>query len=148
MSQQEEEEEQQQEPTKKLEEKTFEKLEKKKKSHSKVKNLEHNRIVIQKYLQPNSEKYSKEDAQLIFRLRGNMTNVKTNMKGNYDQLECRACDIKEEDQKHVYECKLLNKKVSEIEYEKIYTGTVYEKVKVAQKFRKNLEMLEQADFGV
>ena len=101
---------------------------------------------MQKYLQPNSEKYSKEEAQLIFRLRGKMTNVKRNFKGNYDQLECRACNIEEEDQKHIYyECKILNEKLPEIEYEKINIGTVSEKVKVAKKIRKNLEMLE--DFG-
>ena len=82
----------------KLEEKTLEKLENKKKGQSKVKKLEDNRMIMQKYLQPNSEKYSKEDAQLIVWLRGKMTYVKTNFKGNYDQLECRACHSEEEDQ--------------------------------------------------
>ena len=39
----------------KIEEKTLEKLEKIKQSHSKAKFLEHNKLRMQKYLQPNSE---------------------------------------------------------------------------------------------
>ena len=71
----------------KIEEKTLEKLEKIKQTHSKVKILEHNELRMQKYLQPNSEKIRKEEAQLIFKLRSRMTNVKTNFKGKFDNLE-------------------------------------------------------------
>ena len=92
----------------KLEQKTFMKLENLKKNHSKVKNIEHNRMVMQKYLQPNSMKMSKEDAQLIFRIRSKMSNVKCNFKGKYEDLKCRACKSEDEDQKHVVECKVLN----------------------------------------
>ena len=46
--------------------KTFESLEKKKKSHSKVEQIEHTAIIMRKYLQPNNIKMKKEDAQPYF----------------------------------------------------------------------------------
>ena len=87
-----------------IENKTLQKLENIKKSHSKVKNVEHGRITIQKYLQPNSAKMTKEEAQLIFQLRCQVTNVKTNFKRKYENLECRSCKSEEESQKHLIEC--------------------------------------------
>ena len=131
----------------KLEEKTFQKLEKIKRGHSKVEHLEHNRIKMQKYLQPNSQNYTKEVAQLIFEIRGKMTSVKTNFKGKYNEFECRACKVEQEDQKHVYECKKLNQEVIETEYEKIFNGTVREKVRLAQRFKTNIEILEKLEIG-
>ena len=124
--------------------KTLEKLENLKLSHSKVKNIEHMSLVMQKYLQPNSSKISKDDAQLIFKLRCRVTNVKTNMKGKYEKLECRACNLEEESQKHIMECKILNHESDQkLEYEKVFNGTVSEKLKIAKKFRKNIEKLEE-----
>ena len=65
-----------------VEHKILEKLKNLKESHSKVKDVEHNCLVMQKYLQPNSTKISKEEAQLIFKLRCRVTKVKTNLKRN------------------------------------------------------------------
>ena len=42
----------------------FEKLETLKKSHSKVQKIEHNRLVMQKYLQPNTTKLSTEEVKV------------------------------------------------------------------------------------
>ena len=69
----------------KIEEKTLEKFERLKQDHSKAKNLEHNKIIMQKYLQPNSENISKEESQLIFKLRSRMTDVKKMLRGNMTQ---------------------------------------------------------------
>ena len=60
--------------------KAFENLEKIKLSHSKVEHIEHNGINMQKYLQPNSEKMNREDAQTIFKLRCRAIKLKANMK--------------------------------------------------------------------
>ena len=46
---------------------TFEKLEKIKSSHSKVRHLEHKSLKMQTYLQPNLTKITNEEAQLIFK---------------------------------------------------------------------------------
>ena len=63
----------------------FEKLLKKKKSHSKVEHIEHNILRMQKYLQANQANIRREEAQLIFKLRCRVTEVKTNLKGQFDQ---------------------------------------------------------------
>ena len=86
---------------------------------------------------------SRGEAQLIFKLRSQVTNVKTNLKGKYDMLECRACKSEPETQKHIVECKTLSKEEEKIEYEKIYDGTVMEKLMIARKFQKNFEILEE-----
>ena len=56
----------------KIQEKSFEKLEKTKKSHTKVEHVEHNGIIMQKYLQPNKTFITKDESQFIFKLRCRM----------------------------------------------------------------------------
>ena len=112
-----------------IEIKTFEKLQKVKLSHSKVEAVEHNIHKIQKYLQPNKTKITKEEAQLIFKLRCRVTEVKMNFRGKYDNLECRACGLEEETQKHIIICEQLNRKEEEeTKYEQIFNGIVSEKL--------------------
>ena len=123
--------------------KVYEKLTKAKKSHSKVRKIEHSCIKIQKYLQPNSMKMTREEAQLIFHLRCRVTETKNNLKGKYDNLECGACGLVEENQEHILECKELNKKQSteKIKYENLLNGTVEEKLKIAKQFKENFAIL-------
>ena len=65
------------------------------------------------------------------------------MKGNFDSLECRACEKTEESQKHiVQECKILNEDTENVKYEKLFNGSVEEKLKVARKFQQNFQKLE------
>ena len=124
--------------------KAFEKLEERKKSHSKVKEVEHNELKIQKYLQPNKELMNKEVAQLIFKLRCRVTEAKVNLKGKYDNIECEACHMEEENQQHILLCSVLNRKrkTENLKYEKLFNGTVSEKVKIAVKFKENFKILE------
>ena len=107
--------------------------------------VEHNTHKIQKYLQPNKTKITKEEAQLIFGLRCRVTKVKINVRGKYDNLDCRACDMEEETQQHILVCEELNRKntAEDIKYEKIFNGTVSDKLKVAQKFKENFDILEK-----
>ena len=73
-----------------------------------------------------------------------MTNLKCNFKGNYDTLECRVCKIEEENQEHVInKCKKLNEDTEELDYKKIFNGTVIEKLRIARKFKINFEKLEK-----
>ena len=129
---------------KRTREKLFEKLNGLKLSHSKVENVEHNELKMQKYLQPNQNQMNKEEAQIIFKLRCRVTEIKNNLKGSYDELECTACGIEEETQKHILECNILNinGKDEEVKYEKIFNGTVTEKIKIARKFKENFDLLE------
>jgi Zn finger protein HypA/HybF involved in hydrogenase expression len=130
---------------KEIRNKTFDKLQSRKKSHTKVENVEHNEFRIQKYLQPNKETMNKEIAQMIFKLRCRVTEAKVNLKGTYDYLDCRACHKEEENQKHILFCPVLNdnRKLEEINYEKLYNGTVSEKVKIAKRFKENFKILDK-----
>ena len=124
---------------------TFEKLQKIKFSHTKVKNLEHNSLKMQKYLQPNQTKITNEEAQLVFKLRCRVTETKVNLKGKYDLLECDACGKEEETQEHILLCTEINTngKIDEYKYEKLFYGTVFEKLKIARRFKENFEILEK-----
>ena len=84
---------------------TFQSMEELKGAHSKVKHIEYENLNMQKYLKPNRCKIRLEDAQLIFRLRCRPTNVKMNLKGLYDDLECMACGLEEETYIHIIHCK-------------------------------------------
>ena len=35
-------------------------------------------------------------------------NLKVDIKGSFDSLECRACKTDEENQKHIWKCETLN----------------------------------------
>ena len=124
--------------------KAFERLQKIKLSHSKVENVEHSGIIMQKYLQPSSEKMTREESQIIFKLRCRATNIKVNMKGKYDNFECGACGQDEESQQHILDCPELNKmeKYEKIKYEKLFNGTVADKIKIARRFKENFDILE------
>jgi hypothetical protein len=86
----------------------------------------------------------REEAQLIFRLRCRVTGIKVNLKGKYDTWECSACGNEEETQQHVIECKELNrnKSIEDIKYDKLFNGTVIEKLKIAKMFKENFDKLE------
>ena len=62
-----------------------------KNNHSKVKHFKHFVLKIHKYLAPNNAKMKQEDAQLIFKLRYHVTEIKINMQGMYDTYECEVC---------------------------------------------------------
>lgn len=132
-----------------IQKKTLEKLQNDKESHSKVKEIEHNSIQMQKYLTPNHEKMRKEDAQLIFKLRCRVTEAKINMRGKYDNLECEACGLEDESQEHIIKCEVLNrnKEDENIQYERLLNGTVKEQMKIAYKFQENNEVLKSMKRG-
>ena len=102
------------------------------------------KIQMQKYLKPYRCNMNIEDGQLIFKLRCKITNAKMNLKGMYDNLECTACGLEEETQEHIINCTKLNENKLEknVNYEKIFNGTVHEKIKVAKRFRENFDLLE------
>ena len=87
---------------------------------------------------------SKDESQLIFKLRCRVTTVKENLKGTYDSLECGACGKEEESQKHVIFCEELNrnKNLQEVKYETIFNGTVTDQLKIARIFKENQDLLE------
>ena len=128
-----------------IKEKTLERLRIVKNTHSKVKDIDYEILRIQKYLQPNQIKISKEETQLIFKLRCRVTDIKTNMRKMYADVFCDACGLQEESQKHIIqECMKLNDNNDRsLKYEKIYDGTVGEKIEIAKRFEDNYKKLQQ-----
>ena len=59
---------------------------------------------MQSYFLPNRMECSREDIELIFRIRSNMTNVKMNRKQMYKTHECSKCLKENETQQHMYTC--------------------------------------------
>ena len=60
------------------EDKALEELEKKKAKHSKVMNIQHKQLKMQKYLKSNGLKMNQEEVKTMFKMRSRMTSVKTN----------------------------------------------------------------------
>ena len=75
----------------KIEHKALKDLNRVKESHSKVRELSHPVLKMQKYFMPSNLNLPQEDCQLIFKLRSRVTETKMNMKGKYDSHECTAC---------------------------------------------------------
>ena len=123
--------------------KIFERLLEMKSNHSKVKEIEYKEIAMQDYLKSSKESISKKQAWLIFRLRCRVTSVKMNMKSKYEELNCRACNLEEESQSQILQCKQLNEGVpSIISLEGIFKGNLLEKIQIAKKFEENFGKLE------
>ena len=120
----------------------FKELKVKKESHSKVRDLKHKTYEMQKYLKPNGEKITQEEAKLIFKLRSKVTEVKQNFRGKYENVECELCH-EEETQAHIMTCRELNKhenKEAIPEFEEIYKQNVKNQIKIARKFKENFRV--------
>ena len=101
------------------------------------------------YVIPNKSECTREDIELIFRLRTKMTKVKMNFKNNFETHECKICLKEEETQFHVYTCEDIWKIKGENRenyksYEKILDGPRNEKIQIAKVFRENFRILERA----
>ena len=85
-----------------------------------------------------------EERQLIFKMRSEVTHIKMNYKGMYENFQCEVCNEEDETQEHILKCKILNKEESEnVEYSKIKNGNIIEMVKIARMFKKNLGISEK-----
>ena len=133
----------------KIDHKTLKDLNRVKESHSKVRELPHPVLKIQKYFMPSKLNLSKEDCQLIFKLRSRVTEIKVNMKGKYDSYECTACGNEDESQEHVIQCnKLLQMNtdynMEEIpDYKELLHGNVDQKYTISKIFKSNMKILQK-----
>ena len=120
-------------------EKTFKNLLETKQTHSKVMKLEYEKLEMQTYFLPNKFECSKEDVQLIFKIRSNMTNAKMNKKNLHKTHECTICLKENETQQHVYICNEIfkisgRKNENNPKYQKIINGNRKEKIEIAKNF--------------
>ena len=119
-----------------------------KEKHSKVTELKYEKMEMQSYFLPNRMECSREDIELIFRIRSNMTNVKMNRKRMYKTHECSKCLKENETQLHVYNCNEIweemgKKQENYPKYEKIINGFRNEKIRIAKIFKDILKILEK-----
>ena len=88
-------------------------------------------------------KITKEDVQLVFKMRCKVTIVKMNLKGQYENFECEACLLEEESQEHVYKCEeILKQQNDKPEYERIMWGNVNDKIKGTKIFNEKMNILQ------
>ena len=123
----------------KIECKTLKDLEKIKANHSKIRQIKHPVLKLQKYLMPNEVKMNKEECQLIFKLRSKVSLTKVNHKNSYFNYECEACTDQEGTQEHLLKCKVILQMQKEDEsnipnYDKILDGSVTEKLVIGKQF--------------
>ena len=81
-----------------VEDKAFEELQLQKGKHSKVMKLSYSKLKMQKYLKGNKNNSTVEEAQMIFKLRSRMADVKLNFRNKYEGLQCDICKDEEETQ--------------------------------------------------
>ena len=97
------------------------------------------------YLKRNVAELYREEAQLIFKIRSRVTNVKINQRGKYDDLNCRICEEEEESQEHLFLCEGLEieNKIKDAEYLQIFIGSVEEKWKVCKLMKNRWKQMEK-----
>ena len=134
----------------KINEYAFKNLEKEKLSHSKVVKINHKMLQLRTYFVPNNMKASKEEIQTIFKLRCRMTNLKTNMKGMYENIECPLCEGKgaEDSQEHVIqECKMIENMIQDksemINYDNLYENDALKLIEIGRKFISRMKIREK-----
>ena len=127
----------------------FKNLEKLKLSHSKVEKVRHRTLQMRTYLSPNQIKATKEEKQLIFKLRCRVTDLKTNMKGIYENTECPLCKIEgcEDSQEHILQnCSILEnitkEKSDKLNYKKLYENDSESLIEIARKFNTRMKIRE------
>ena len=93
---------------KKVEMKAFEYLLKLKDSHSKSKNIKHEKLHLQPYLRSQTKNLSINDKKFIFAARTRMLDLKGNFKTGKLDEKCRKCEKSDETQEHLLECSALS----------------------------------------
>ena len=131
-----------------IKDKALKYLENLKQRHSKVEKLEHNRLKMQEYFLPNQLNVHKEEIQMIFQLRCQVTKLKINLKGLYDTYECEVCMNEDESQKHIYRCpeilRIRNINFDEIpDYERIMNGSIKEKLEISRILKELNDVVEE-----
>ena len=99
---------------------------------------------MQKYLKNGKIHITIEERQLVFKLRAQVTNVKMNFKGMYQDFLCEICNEENESQEHIIKCKKIEKNYTiKLDFSKIFNGNVNQMVEVARKFKENIEIRDR-----
>ena len=81
---------------------------------------------------------------MIFKMRCRVTNVKMNMKGKFENLECSVCNSENESQIHIMECSEISKhkeiKGKMVEHENISGENVKKQLEIVKCFIENMKI--------
>ena len=92
---------------------------------------------------------NQEEVQTIFKMRSRVTNVKTNFRGKYENFECNLCNEKDQNQKHMLECKEIMKKmkvkVKIPEYDELFKGNVKKQLEIEKAFLETMKIKEESN---
>ena len=121
-----------------------------KKKHSKVKEIEHDDLEIQKYFLPDTVTKTVKQIQDLFKIRTRMLEIKTNMKGNHKEFNCDECRIlgnkNEETQEHILNCPVINagkEMKMDMNYSDIYSRNVLNQIDITKEIMQNMAIREQ-----
>jgi hypothetical protein len=106
--------------------------------HSKSDNLKNESFQRQAYF--SDRRLSKDDIQLLFKLRTKMLDCKANFRNQYRNiLTCRICKATDsiEDEDHILNCSVLNEEEYEVQFANVY-GSTDEQYRAVQVFKKVL----------
>ena len=123
---------------------SFEKMEKLKQSHSKVKHLSHCReYKIQEYMMSN--KATCKISKLIMRSNC-VKGFQNNFRNQYSTTKCPMCEKHDDSQELAMSCEVVKKHINQselikVKYENLY-GNVEEQVQFAQVFQKIIKLRE------
>ena len=98
---------------------------------------------MSEYLLPNEE-LSIEKQRNIFKIRNNMTNIKSNFCSEKENTVKCVCG-KKENMEHIYSCQQLNRKEPEVKYEKINGDNLKELRYIEERIKENLNEKEKIE---
>ena len=95
----------------KVQRKAFEYLTTLKSTHSKARNIKHEKLQLQTYLQSGTNNLSINEKQFIFAARTRMLDLRGNFKTGKVERKCQKCkqkcEIEKETQQHILDCPAL-----------------------------------------
>ena len=120
------------------------------KTHSKVNKIEYTKLEAQTYFK--SPLFSNNEAKLLFKIRTEFIDCKTNFKhmNRENNMLCPLCKQHEDNQKHIIECKYIRKNITSkevsyrnITYEDIYSDNIQNKKSITALFDVCLKVREK-----
>ena len=85
------------------------------------------------YLMPLNNKLTINEKCELFAVRNRMINIPSNFSSNCE-FKCKCGE--NENMKHIYECKILNKdEKTTVQYEKVYNGNLRQQLEVYKIFK-------------
>ena len=107
---------------------------------SKGKEIVYQNLKMAEYLLPNNESLSISEKRYIFAIRNRMVEIEVNFPQNKTETKCFCGETM--NMNHIYSCKQLNNENIEVPYEAIFSEEIDKQKIVQERFKKNLDKME------